>query len=250
MTSPTTQAPPVPLPPTESPPLPPRRHRPPVLRILLVLIVVGAISAVLWWRWSSDTGPAPLTASGTVEATEINIQSEVTGRVLQVLAKEGDQVREGQELVQLDDSLLQLQYRQADAASQQVLREQIEKTVLHAPRDGTVIVRAIEPGEVATPGKTLLTIADLTNLDLTIYLLQRDIGLVEVGQQVVITTDSLPGTTFAGTVSSVATKAEFTPRNVQTQRDRLGLVFGVKVAVQSDGRLKAGMPVDARIVAR
>jgi HlyD family secretion protein len=125
----------------------------------------------------------------------------------------------------------------------------MSRLVLKTPIDGVVLHRSIQPGEVATPGAPLMTVADVHNLELTIYLRTTDIGVVQVGQEVAITSESLPGQEFRGQVASIATKAEFTPKNVQTQRDRLGLVYAVKVSIRSDGRLKPGLPVDARVLA-
>lgn len=228
-------------------PEPPKKHHglPGQLRVIPILLILAAIGGALVWRWTRPVGPPPFTASGTVEATEVNVASEITGRVKDVLVREGDPVTAGQELVRIDDSLLQLQYRQGGPADQQLVAEQIQRTVLRSPINGTVIRRVIQPGEVAVAGSPLLVVADLNDLDLTIYILERDIGGVRVGQTVSIRSDSLPGQTLQGTVSSISSKAEFTPRNVQTQKDRLALVFGVKVQIYSDGGMKPGMPVDA-----
>ena len=101
-------------------------------------------------------------------------------------------------------------------------------------------------GEVASPGQTVVAISDLSSLDFTAYVLERDLGRVRVGQAVAVTADPFPGQTFSGVVTSINQRAEFTPRNVQTQADRLNLVFGVKVRVDNpDGSLKPGMPADA-----
>ena len=86
-------------------------------------------------------------------------------------------------------------------------------------------------------------VADLSTLKLTAWVLERDLGKVSVGQVVQVTADPFPGKTFGGLVTSINTQAEFTPRNVQTQTDRLNLVFGVNMHVDNvDGLLKAGMP--------
>src|SRR5262245_28140758 len=138
-----TSAPTPAQPAADSAPIPPppaeKRHGlPRRLRLLPILLIVAAILGIQIYRWTRPTGPPPFTASGTVEATEYNIASELTGRVKDVLVREGDQVRAGQELVRLDDSLLQLQYRQGGPAEQQLLQEQIQRTVLRSPIDGTV----------------------------------------------------------------------------------------------------------------
>ena len=104
-------------------------------------------------------------------------------------------------------------------------------------------------GEFVGPGTPILTVADPTDLKLTLYVLEGDLGRVRVGQVVSIRSDAFPERAFAGTVTSIANRAEFTPRNVQTQRDRQNLVFAVTVRVPNlDAALKAGLPVDATFV--
>ena len=144
----------------------------------------------------------------------------------------------GDVLVRLDDSLPQLQYRLGDAADQQVLQVQLSKYVLTAPLGGVVLRRSAEPGEVALVGAPLLIVADVANLDVTVYVLERDLGRIYVGQPVAVEAEASPGMSFPGIVRSVADQAEFTPRNVQTQRDRLNLVFGVKVARRTTRRAR------------
>jgi HlyD family secretion protein len=88
-------------------------------------------------------------------------------------------------------------------------------------------------------------VSDLSTLKLTAWVLERDLGKVSVGQVVQVVADPFPGKRFGGLVTSINTQAEFTPRNVQTQTDRLNLVFGVNIQVDNvEGLLKAGMPVD------
>jgi HlyD family secretion protein len=104
----------------------------------------------------------------------------------------------------------------------------------------------VHEGEVVAAGQMLGAVADLSTLKLTVWVLERDLGKVAVGQVVQITADPFPGHSFGGLVTSINTQAEFTPRNVQTQTDRLNLVFGVNIRVDNvEGLLKAGMPVDA-----
>jgi HlyD family secretion protein len=95
-------------------------------------------------------------------------------------------------------------------------------------------------------GAPLLTIADPTDLRLTVYVLEAELGRVGLGQSVSIRADPFPERVFPARVRTIATHAEFTPRNVQTQKDRQNLVFGVTVRVpNADGALKAGLPIDA-----
>ena len=107
----------------------------------------------------------------------------------------------------------------------------------------------MEPDTRLAP-RVLLAVSDLSSLKLTLYVRLADLGGVSVGQRLTVTADPYPGRTFEGTVTSINQEAEFTPRNVQTQSDRLNLVFGVQATVENaDGALRPGMPVDARFEA-
>jgi HlyD family secretion protein len=89
-------------------------------------------------------------------------------------------------------------------------------------------------------------VADPTALKLTLYVFETDLGRVFAGQTVSIRSDAFGDRVFQGRVRSIATRAEFTPRNVQTQKDRQNLVFAITLDVpNADGALKAGLPVDA-----
>lgn len=213
--------------------------------MLALIVVVGVVG---WWLVTATPWlrPAtPLTASGTLEADEVLVGSEVSGRIIG-LVREGQFVEAGTVVANLDDSMIQLQMRQADIVTQQQLAIQGDKYRLRAPISGVVTRVPMHAGEVASPGQTVVAVADLSSLDFTAYVLERDLGQVRVGQAVSVTADPFPGRTFRGVVTSINQRAEFTPRNVQTQADRLNLVFGVKVRVDNpDGALKPGMPADA-----
>jgi len=115
-----------------------------------------------------------------------------------------------------------------------------------SPIEGTVIDIMIHPGEVAAPGTAMLTVADLSQVHLTVYLPETQIGQVWLGQRVQVTVDSFPGRVFKGQVTHIADRAEFTPRNVTTKEERVNLVFAVEVRMPNDdGDLKPGMPADA-----
>ncbi|HEC21965.1 MAG TPA: HlyD family efflux transporter periplasmic adaptor subunit [Chloroflexi bacterium] len=139
---------------------------------------------------------------------------------------------------------------QVDAAEAQValIDAQISRLTLKAPIDGTVTTRAIAPGETASPGVPLLTIADLSVLKLVVYIPETQIGRVQLGAPVEISVDAYPGETFEGEVTYISREAEFTPRNVQTEEERVNLVFAVEIRIDNtDGRLRPGMPADAVI---
>jgi HlyD family secretion protein len=138
---------------------------------------------------------------------------------------------------------------QAKAAKAQLgaRRKEIE---IVAPLSGTVLSRNLEPGEVLSPGVSLMTLADLSTLEVYVYVPESNVGAVNVGDAVEVAVDSFPGETFAGKVKAVSSRTEFTPRNVESKEDRVTLVFKVTVTVPNrDGRLKPGMPADAAFTA-
>jgi HlyD family secretion protein len=218
---------------------------------LLALLAVVLLAGVAWWYYTGLVVPAPrgVVASGTLEAEEVDIASEVAGRVAQLPADEGDRVKAGDILVKLDDSLPKLQLEMAPLSERRPLELQLEKMTIRSPLDGVVGRRSIHVGEVVTPGATLMVVTQLDQAELTLYVPEREIGRVKVGQKVEVRVDSFPDVVFPGEVTFINSNAEFTPRNVQTQKDRMNLVFAVKVKIPNpDLRLKPGMPADATIL--
>jgi len=139
------------------------------------------------------------------------------------------------------------QVKQAQAAAD-LLKVQLEKMTLTAPTSGLVMERTVHRGEMATAGATLMTIANLDEVTLTIYIPEDEIGKVKVGQTVEVSVDSFPGKVFEGQVNYIASEAEFTPKNVQTKEERVNMVFAVKVEIPNPKHeLKPGMPADAVI---
>jgi multidrug resistance efflux pump len=133
---------------------------------------------------------------------------------------------------------------QARASLHQV-EVMIDKARLRAPRTGIVLSRPIHEGEQVTPGTPLMTIGALDPVRLTVYISEADIGRVRLGQAAEVTVDSFPGRVFQGTVTFIAQRAEFTPRNVQTRDERATTVFAVRVELpNADYALKPGMPAD------
>jgi HlyD family secretion protein len=131
-------------------------------------------------------------------------------------------------------------------AGRDALMRQREMMSLTAPMDGTVIDVMVYPSEVAAQGATLLTIADVGEVILTVYVPETRIGQVQLDQPVQVTVDSFADRVFEGRVSHISDQAEFTPRNVATQEERVNLVFAVEICISNDnGALKPGMPADA-----
>jgi len=144
-------------------------------------------------------------------------------------------------------AMAEAQVRQAEAAVR-LIDAQIAQLTLTAPMDGIVTSRSGQTGETATAGAPLLTIANLDEVTLVIYIPENRVGQVRVGQEVEVRVDSFPERVFVGQMASIAGEAEFTPRNVQTQEERVYLVFAVKVRIPNPGHdLKPGMPADATI---
>jgi len=144
-------------------------------------------------------------------------------------------------------ALAQAQLHQAQATLG-LADAQLAQLTLTAPITGVVTSRAIHTGETAAPGMTLLTLANLDQVTLVVYIPENRIGQVQVGQEVEVRVDSFPDRAFIAKVASIAGEAEFTPRNVQTEEERVNLVFAVKVRIPNpDHALRPGMPADATI---
>ncbi|MDO9066100.1 MAG: efflux RND transporter periplasmic adaptor subunit, partial [Chloroflexota bacterium] len=134
---------------------------------------------------------------------------------------------------------------QADAAVLSLL-VMLDQSTLRAPIAGLVIARSVEEGEMAIPGASLLTLANLDEVRLTLYIAEDRIARVRLGQTVRVQVDSFAGRAFEGKVSYISPQAEFTPRAVQTQEERVKTVFAVRVTIANqDHALKLGMPADA-----
>ena len=152
-------------------------------------------------------------------------------------------------LAQADTIQEQLDIAQAqvDAAEAAlgVIQTQLEKTVLTAPIDGTVLYRFVDPGEVVQIGATTIVLGVLDRLTITVYVPEDRYGEISLGDEVIVQVDSFPDETFFATVVRIADEAEYTPRNVQTAEGRRSTVFAVELSVNDPtGKLKPGMPAD------
>jgi len=123
---------------------------------------------------------------------------------------------------------------------------QMQYTQLKAPISGTITSRNVEPGEVVTTGREVLTLSDLSRVDLKIFVDETEIGKVKPGQKVDVRVDTFPDKVYTGYVSFVSPEGEFTPKIIQTQKERVKLVYLVKVSIPNPNiELKTGMPADA-----
>lgn len=121
--------------------------------------------------------------------------------------------------------------------------------LLASPLSGVVLSKNVEPGEYVAAGTPIVTVGDLQNVWVRAYINETDLGRVKVGQRVRVTTDTYPGKRYEGRVSFIASQAEFTPKNVQTEKERVRLMYRVKIDIRNPNmELKPGMPADGEIL--
>ena len=137
--------------------------------------------------------------------------------------------------------------KQAGAALR-LAQTRLGYATLAAPMSGVVMSKNIEPGEYVAPGTPVVTVGDLVNVWLRAYIPETELGRVKVGQKARVTTDTYPGKVYEGRIAFIAQEAEFTPKNVQTEKERVKLVYRIKIdIVNPEMELKPGMPADAVI---
>lgn len=148
------------------------------------------------------------------------------------------------EKLKLDLKALYAQTEQAKA-SLAIAEDDLRNTRLVAPLDGFVTVKDVEEGEFVQAGTPILTLAQLNQVWVKTYVPETQLGLVRLGQQADVLTDTFRGKVYPGTVTYLSPQAEFTPKNVQTKEERVKLVYRIRVSLQNPNQeLKAGMPVD------
>lgn len=140
---------------------------------------------------------------------------------------------------QAEAGLLQAQ------ASLRSIQIQLEKATITSPITGVVLAQNLDEGEMVGAGGVVLTVGNIDEVSLTVFILEDRYGQVSTGQEVVVKVDSYPEKTFIGNVNYIADKAEFTPSNVQTVEGRKSTVFAVKITIPNPNHdLKPGMPAD------
>jgi multidrug efflux pump subunit AcrA (membrane-fusion protein) len=195
---------------------------------LLGGIVLGSLG--IYFLPSLFKGNNTLTVSGTIEATEIRVGTQLGGRIDNVSVDEGANIKKG--------DLLAMVHPASSTSASNV--EQVR-----APIDGVVLDRLVQPGEIVAAGSTLLNVANLASLTLTVYIPEDRYGQFSLGQTYPISVDSFPGVVFTGVVTHIADQAEFTPRNVQTVEGRKATVYAVRLTINNPNRaLKPGMPAE------
>jgi HlyD family secretion protein len=127
---------------------------------------------------------------------------------------------------------------------------QLSYATIVSPLTGVVLSKNIEAGEYVAPGTAVITVGDLVNVWLRAYITADSLSFVKVGQRAWVTVDGRPGKKYEGRVSFISSEAEFTPKNVQTPKERVKLVYRIKINIKNPSmELKPGMPADAVIEA-
>ena len=297
-----------------------------IMGVVLFLAMAGGW--LLWQYFQSPALPASFASgNGRIEATEYDIATRQSGRITDVLAREGDMVDAGQVLAHMDTMDLQAEFREADArlrearegknyanaivaqreselsyaeaelkrsqelvknghvsqekldqsrtarqtaeaalraarvlvlqseaaieaaiAKTERLKTDIDDSVLKTPIRGRILYRLAEPGEILAAGGKVLTVLDLTDVYMTIYLPTSQAGKLVVGSDARIKLDAMSEYTIPATVSFVAPEAQFTPREVETRTEREKLMFRIKVKIDPElliqhiDRVKTGLP--------
>lgn len=146
--------------------------------------------------------------------------------------------------VELQNSPVISELKSVDVQLNQ-LNDQLQKSKIINPIDGIVLTKYVEQGEITVFGKPLYKIADLSTMQLRVYISETQLANVKINQEVTIKIDDKNDMkTYKGTVSWISSEAEFTPKIIQTKEERVALVYAVKINVINDGSLKIGMPAE------
>jgi HlyD family secretion protein len=134
-------------------------------------------------------------------------------------------------------------------ASVSLIEKNLRDCTVISPISGYIVKKFIEAGEMVSVMSALIKIADLTVVNLSVYISETDLGKVKLGQKVEVTVDAFKNKIFQGNIFFISPEAEFTPKNIQTKDERTRLVFEVKVRIPNpEFELKSGMPADAKII--
>jgi HlyD family secretion protein len=237
------------------------------LRILIpvALLALGLASYLLW------KAQQPFYYAGTVEAQEVDIASGLAAPILSLKVEEGQSVKKGDLLAELDcrevlpaaklaqaeylralslfkgGSVSASQFDQAHSAAD-VAAARASWCSIYSPITGTVLTRFQQEGEWARPGGRILSMADLGQLYAWVYVDEPALARIRLGQAFTAIAEDAGGRTLAARVAYIRPEAEFTPKNVQTKEERQRLVHGVKLALgDGAGLLVPGMSIASRL---
>ncbi len=222
--------------------------------------------------WPDQDKPAnEIRLAGHIDVTETDLAFQVPGRIEAISVEAGEEVKAGQVVAKLDDKVFRLEvdaaegaWEAADAtpgpkkikdaelrqarAGLELARLRLSYATLISPVSGLVLARSANPGELAGVGTTIITLGNLDNVWFEGYLPEKDLGKVRYGQKAAITIDCCPEEKNSGTISYISSKAEFTPKTVETYRERVTMVYRIRIKLPNPQRaLKVGMPAEAVI---
>ncbi len=221
---------------------------------------LGLAGAQDWIAWSGvqaattqrDAAQASLGNLLAIRANPLEANARVNNAFAQYQAAEGALQTAQAKLAGLKAGPTKEQIAAAESqvaeaqAALRTLQVQREKMTLVAPRAGYIVARWASTGELTMPNAPILQLADLDSLTLTVYLPTSELGEVKVGDPARVTVDTFSNRAFDGKVVFISPSAEFTPRNVQTQAERVNLVYAIKISLPNpDHSLKPGMGADA-----
>jgi RND family efflux transporter MFP subunit len=169
----------------------------------------------------------------------------------QKLDQTADQLEEAKGQVNVLEAQTKEVAARYDAAvkTMEIIEVQLRKARITAPLDATVLVKAVESGELLMPGQVVAVLMDLTKMDLKVYIPEKEIAKVKLGNIARIRVDAFPDRHFQATVKRVDQRAQFTPVEIHVPEERVRMVFGVTLAIENpEGLLKPGMPADAWIL--
>jgi HlyD family secretion protein len=177
-----------------------------------------------------------------------------------IKAQQGQVERARAALKMAEANALEMKRREQDLATRRaeiararaslaLIDSELADTIAISPVDGVVLVKAADVGEVLAPGTTVVTVGDIDHPWLRGYVNETDLGKVKLGAKAKVTTDSYPGKVYPGRVTFISSEAEFTPKQIQTEQERVKLVYRIKIEMDNPRReLKSNMPADAEIV--
>lgn len=155
-------------------------------------------------------------------------------------------VKTGPRMEEIKAAEKRVQYAEA---SLKVAEDKLNETAIYSPVSGVVLKKNAESGEIISAGMPVYTVGVLEKPWIKVYVKEDKLGFIKLGQRAEIKVDSFPNKIYEGRVTYISSEAEFTPKNIQTQEERVKLVFGIKVAVNNiNDELKPGMPADVRLL--
>lgn len=175
-------------------------------------------------------------------------QRDEAKSAVRVLERRSDAVRAQLARISAEEKVLDAQL--------DLLHDQLNRALIVSPVDGTILMDFVNAGELVGLGKPLLSIANLQEITLRVFMDGNQVADLQLNQSVTVMVDGKDETgtarlrEYPGRVSWISSKAEFTPRTIQTREDRVTLVYAVKVVVENDGLLKIGMPADVVVGSR